>query len=435
MNKYVYSIILIITVVSTTFSQAFDTRKTDDFIDYIEENNRAIGNVSIFQNGKEIYQRKFGDNTFDSNNNAYRIASVTKLITATLIFQLIEQEKLNLKEPLSNYFPQIQKSELITIEQLLSHKSGLADVNYKENNMFWLLDKPHTEEELLDNILSQEILFEPGTNLFYSNSGYFLLGQILEIKHKKKYPEIVKEQITIPLNLKTLKSGDNKLENVHPSLKFESKEWKKQNDFLLSNIISFGDITASTNDLNIFINALFDYKIISKESIEMMKPEENESFGGRGLTRTFYYEHLFLGHGGDSLGSHTFLRYNEKDKISIAININGNRNILDAFYDGIVNSLYELNFPKPIFLSDEVINKYVGTYESDNFPNIIFYNIDQDLYGEVQFEGEEKFALNPIKENSFKHRHIKVEFDLTNEIMVLSIGDKNYNFKKIKNKF
>jgi len=435
MKRLFLTLFFLISIANSAISQTFNTRKTDAFIEYIEANNRAIGNVSIFKNGKEIYQRKFGDNNLDSNNNAYRIASVTKLITATLIFQLIEQDKLGLKEPLSNYFPQIQKSGLITIEQLLNHTSGLADVNYKGNDMFWLLDKPHTREELLENILSQELLFEPGTNLSYSNSGYFLLGQILEIKHKKNYPEIVKEQITIPLNLKTLKSGDNKLENVYPSLKYENKEWKIKDDFLLSNIVSFGDITASTDDLNIFINALFDYKIISKESIEMMKPEENESFGGSGLTRTFYYDHLFLGHGGDSLGSYTFLRYNEKDKVSIAININGNRNILDAFYDGIVNSLYELNFPKPIFLSDEVINKYVGTYESDNFPNIIFYNIDQDLYGEAQFEGEEKFALNPIKENIFKHRHIKVEFDLTNDRMILSIGNEKYIFIKIENKF
>ncbi|RRJ89336.1 hypothetical protein EG240_11910 [Paenimyroides tangerinum] len=93
MKIYIYTLIFFISFLNIAFSQSFNTRKTDAFIEYIEANERAIGNVSIFKNGKEIYQRKFGDQEMNRSNDAYRIASVAKLITSTLILKLIEEEK------------------------------------------------------------------------------------------------------------------------------------------------------------------------------------------------------------------------------------------------------------------------------------------------------------------------------------------------------
>src|SRR5690606_14254884 len=126
MKNQFYTLILFISLVNIAYSQSFNTRKIDAFIEYIEANERAIGNVSIFKNGKEIYQRKFGENEMNRTNESYRIASVTKMITATLIFKLIEEEKLRLNDSLVNYFPEIKQSNKITIEQMLNHTSGLG---------------------------------------------------------------------------------------------------------------------------------------------------------------------------------------------------------------------------------------------------------------------------------------------------------------------
>jgi len=428
MKKNIFTLIFIIFSVLATFSQTFNTRKTDAFIDYIEENNRAIGNVSIYQNGKEIYQRKFGDTTFNESNDSYRIASVTKLITATLIFKLIEEEKLRLNDSLINYFSEIKQSNKITIEQMLNHTSGLGDVNFRDKDPFWLQYREYSTNEILQNIVKEDLLFEPGTDLSYSNSAYFLLGQILEKKYNLPYSEIIEQNITKPLNLKTLKAGTAERKNVYPSLKYKNGKWILENEKFYINSLGFGDITASTNDLNIFINALFDGKIISEKSVEMMKPKGNNFFG-LGMYATPYYENIFLGHGGDSFGSHTFLGYHEKDKTSIAININGNRNCKNDFYDGIAISLYNLNIPYPIYLNDAILNKYVGIYECENYPfPIKIFNENGDLFGEGQAEGQISFLLRPTSEKSFKYYHIQVKFVPEENKMIFIENDETYTF-------
>ena len=74
MKKLFFTLIFLIFIATQTLAQSFNVRKTDAFIEYIEANERAIGNVSIFKNGKEIYQRKFGDQEMNRSNDAYRIA-------------------------------------------------------------------------------------------------------------------------------------------------------------------------------------------------------------------------------------------------------------------------------------------------------------------------------------------------------------------------
>src|SRR5690625_177003 len=126
-----------------SFAQKINTHKIDSFLTYIEQQNRDIGSVSIFQNGKEIYNRHFGqfDSTAFNKNTKYYICSISKLFTATVILKLIEQGKLALNDKLSNFFPKIPNAKKITIKNLLEHSSGLGDYVAKEENLYWLRKK------------------------------------------------------------------------------------------------------------------------------------------------------------------------------------------------------------------------------------------------------------------------------------------------------
>ncbi len=428
MKRLFLTLFFLISIANSAISQTFNTRKTDAFIEYIEANERAIGNVSIFKNGKEIYQRKFGDQEMNRSNDAYRIASVTKLITATLILKLIEEEKLSLNDSLVNYFPEIKQSNKITIEQMLNHTSGLGDVNFRGKDPYWLQYRVYSPSELLQNIVIEELLFEPGTDVSYSNSAYFLLGQILEKKYALPYSEIINQNITKPLNLKTLKAGTDERNNIYPSLKYKNGNWDIMTEKFYENSLAFGDITASTNDLNIFINALFDGKIISNKSLEMMKPKANADFG-LGMMKTPFYEISFLGHNGDISGSHTLLGYNEKDKTSIAININGNRNVKNDFYIGILNSLYDAKIPYPIYLNDKILNQYVGTYKCENYPfPIKIYNDGGDLFGLGLDEGQIPFQLKVQDETHFTFHNLSATFIPEECKMIFIENDEVYTF-------
>jgi D-alanyl-D-alanine carboxypeptidase len=211
------------------FAQNIDIQKIDSFVSHIEKNNRGIGSVSIFKDGNEVYNRSFGqsklkDIQYDADTK-YQIGSITKTITATLVFKLIESNKLQLEDKLSNFYPKIPNSDKITIKNMLEHSSGLGDYTMKNDSITWLTEKV-TEKEIFDEIIKQGVSFQPNEKVEYSNSGYFLLTKIVEKFYKKDYATIVSKEIVNPLNIKNFLSITSKTKNIFPSYGYK-KKWEK----------------------------------------------------------------------------------------------------------------------------------------------------------------------------------------------------------------
>lgn len=188
----------------TALSQEIDIQKIDSFVSHIEDNNRGIGSVSIFKDGKEIYNRSFGQDKLENvDYNAetkYQIGSITKIFTANLLFELIENNKLHLDDKLSMFYPEIPNSDIITIKNLLEHSSGLGNFAVKNDSVNWLTEKVD-EIDIIEEIRRQGVSFQPGEKVKYSNSGYFFLARIAEKLFKQDYASIVEERIAKPLNL------------------------------------------------------------------------------------------------------------------------------------------------------------------------------------------------------------------------------------------
>ena len=109
------------------FAQNFDAQKLDSLFSLIEGNNKGMGSVSVFRDGKEIYQRGYGFANVEKgvkpdSETVYRIGSITKTFTAAIILKLVEQGKLSLDTRLSTFYPQIKNTDSITIDQLLHHR-------------------------------------------------------------------------------------------------------------------------------------------------------------------------------------------------------------------------------------------------------------------------------------------------------------------------
>jgi CubicO group peptidase (beta-lactamase class C family) len=99
----------------------------------LEKNNKFMGSIAVSQDGKLLYSNAIGYSDIESLKKAnaktkYRIGSISKMFTASLILKAVEENKLSLKQTLDKYFPQIENSTEITIENLLSHKSGIHDL-------------------------------------------------------------------------------------------------------------------------------------------------------------------------------------------------------------------------------------------------------------------------------------------------------------------
>ncbi len=420
----------------TTYAQSIDIQKIDNFVSHIENNDRGIGSVSIFKDGKEVYNRSFGQSKLNNvQYNAetkYQIGSISKMITATLIFELIENEKLKLDDKLSKFYPKIPNSDKITIKNLLEHSSGLGDYTMKNDSIIWLTEKV-SENEIFEEIIKQGVSFQPNEKIAYSNSAYYLLTKIVENLFNKKYATIVEEKIAKPINLKSLISITGKTKNVFPSFVYNEK-WEEITDFDFSNVIGVGDIVATTKDLNTFLYNFFNYKFVTKELVEQMKPAKQEAFG-RGLMRIPFYEQTFYGHGGNTYGTHSIVSYNEKDGIGLSVSINGERFPHNNFAIGILSIIYgkDFEFPdfKTIALKSEDLDKFLGTYSSPSFPlKMTIAKEGNTLTG--QGTGQPAFPLECYEINKFKFDQAQIKFEFKPEEGKLIINQAGYEFELTK---
>lgn len=338
---------------SLEFLKLSDTKeslkKIDNFLVYLEKNNALAGEISIFKGGKEIYSKNFGEKNlpdFRNTNQVFQIGSITKTMTAIMIYKMIEQKKLNLNSQLSQFYPQIPNAEKIDISQLLHHSSGLGDyVTGKEENPNWLTKKV-SEQDIINRIIEQGSLFEPGSGQKYSNSGYFLLTKILEKVSKKTYAENLNEFIIKPLQLKNFYTASQKPTHVYQPFSFNTK-WENMKDFDFNNIVGVGDIATTPYNLNLIINAYFDKKIVSEDSMVSMIPDDARF--GRGLSIVPFHSKIFVGHSGGTYGTNSLMIYNGEDDLSISYSLNADKLGIagNEFAVAIFSMLYGADYQLP----------------------------------------------------------------------------------------
>ncbi len=178
------------------------------------------GSVLVAENGNVIFKEGFGyaNMEWDIPNTAdtkFRLASVTKQFTAMLIMQLVEEGKINLEGKISDYLPYYRKDvgEQVTVHNLLTHTSGVTNLTNMPPDVVSKISKQHYEvKELIEKFCSEDLEFEPGSKYKYSNSGYNILGAIIEEVTGKPYGEVLKEKIFEPVGMNS--SGLDNYESI-----------------------------------------------------------------------------------------------------------------------------------------------------------------------------------------------------------------------------
>ncbi|MGG5210172.1 serine hydrolase domain-containing protein [Chryseobacterium sp. MIQD13] len=416
------------------YSQNISKIRIDSLITAIENNNQDMGSVSVFKNGEEVYKRTFGDINISAlkitPNLKYNIGSVSKMITATLVFKLVDEKKITLNDKLSSFFPEIPNSDNITIKNLLEHTSGLQNFIIKDSNNHWL-KKQASQKEIIDEIIKQGYAFQPGEKVLYSNSAYYLLAKIIEKKYNSSYSAALEKTIIKPLKLQNFASFHNhNYNNIAPSYLYEDG-WKKTDDFYFENVIGVGDIASTMYDTNLFISQLFTGKIISKASLKAMTPTDGDFFG-RGLINTSFGGNILYGHHGDTYGSHSIVLYDPNNRIAISLVLNGERLSKDDFVYYLLNCIYK----NKRSLSERQINSteaglYTGTYNSSELPIKLKLSYEGKFL-KAEVIGDSPFVLDKIGENKFEYfaSGIIIEFNPSEKKMLLKQRGQKYQFTK-----
>lgn len=421
-----------------TQAQQLNTVKLDSFFNAVSANSQVMGSVMIAKDGKSLYEKIIGYSQIDGDKKVpaslqtqYRIGSISKTFTAVMIFQLIEEKKISLNTKISRFFPQMPNADRITIEQLLTHTSGLSD--HVNENREWITN-PHTKAELLNKIAQVKPHFEPGEKQQYSNGGYLLLGYIVEKLTGKSYQAALKQRIIDKIGLKsTVAATINNSQILEARPYSFNGSWLPIKDIYFPNIIGVGDILSKPQDLSIFINALVTGKLVSTQSYTEMKTFKDKNLFGMGLLRSPFYEKTLIGHNGGTYGSYSAMYIVPEDGATFTITTNGMNYALNDVLLVLLKAYYNRPYQVPILLKDSDLNELLGNYQSEEMP----LKISITKSGSVliaQASGQPAFSLDVVSRNDFKREQYDVllKFDRTKREMTLVQGGKSYRYVIIK---
>jgi hypothetical protein len=341
------SVFVALLLLSQSYIWAQDWSKLNDFFNELDQNKKFMGSVMLSKDGKTIYQKSVGYADVERKIKAdstthYRVGSITKTFTATLILKAIEQSKISLDLPIKKYFPNLVNSEKITIRQLLQHRSGIANFTDAKDYLQWN-SKPKTKSEMYNLIVEGGSKFEPGSKFEYSNSNYYLLGMMLEIIYHRSYENLVSNIIFQPLEMVHSRVGGFiDVDNNDAHSYSLQKNWKKEVESDLSIPMAAGAIVSTPEDLNIFSKALFEGKIINETSLQEMKKMIDNY--GLGLFMMPFYDHKAFGHNGSIDGFHANFGYFEQEKLAIAVTSNSND---AAILNSVIIAVLSSYFNKP----------------------------------------------------------------------------------------
>ncbi|MFL9845514.1 serine hydrolase domain-containing protein [Flavobacterium rhizosphaerae] len=420
MKKVILAILLFAATFCVTAQEANKYTKIDSLLNYLYTNKKFMGSLAIREKGEVVFSGTYGYSDLAggisaNENTKYKIGSITKMFTASIIFQLIEEKKLTLDTRLSVYYPKIKNSDSITIGNMLNHTSGIY--NFTDDSTL-LFTKPQNRRDLLERLYSYEPVFDPGTKTTYSNSNYLLLGYIIQDITGKTYKENVTKRIINKVGLKNTYyfTKINPRKNEAYSYELESGDWATVNEWDESVAGAAGALQSTPEDLTQFITALFNEKIIKKESLEEMT---NLTMGmGKGIMAFPFGERRFFGHNGSIEGFESVVAFYPPDKMAISLISNGLDYNFNNIMIGVLSCYYKIPYRFPDFttitIGDESLKVYEGDYKNDGLPFTI--NV-KAVDGKLRIHADEQgtFYAQPVSETEFIHNPsgIKIKFTKT----------------------
>jgi CubicO group peptidase (beta-lactamase class C family) len=380
--------------------------------------------VSIMKDGEIVFSSGEGLANLEHNvpitpNTVFRVASVSKQFTAFSVLLLVSEGQLSLDDDIRTYFPELADTgEVITVRHLLDHLSGLREVGVLTAIAGWLEDDIRTRDQVMKLLLRQDDLnFKPGEHFSYSNSGYFLLAELVEKVSGQSFSEFTQTRIFDPLGMSQTRFHTDR--NMLVSGKATSYNPTGEGYapiLLLSENVGSAGLLTTTEDLLKWADNFQNQTVGDDSVFSMMAKRVSADDGvpavfGRGQEQRTYNGLDTWSHGGRNGGFRSFvLRAPQED---FALSIISNRSDFDTAklaYALVDTFLAESENYEPE--AEEVwtpatpteLLGYVGTYEL--YPGTIFDLTVQD--GQLHFSmlnspdaspvpqtGEHQFVLNP----------------------------------------
>ena len=441
MKPILASLIALILLTSALNGQSFNKAKSDSLLNLLADKNKAMGSLAVLENGNVIYTKAIGfaeitpEKIASTEQTRYRIGSISKMFTATLIFQLIEDGKLQLSTTLHKFFPTVPNAQKITIGNLLYHRSGIHSFTNDSAYMHYMT-MPKTHQEMIRIISESKPEFEPDAKTEYSNSNFVLLGYIVEDLRKEPYNNILQQYICSKAGLSDTYYGAKTDLAKNECYSFQwLTSWVKQPETDMSIPHGAGAIVSTPSDLVKFISALFTGKLISQESLDQMKTIKDGM--GMGMQKFPYENKTVYGHGGAIDGFNTILCYFPEEKLAVSYCSNGTVYAVNDILLRTINNYFNKPDKLPVFTSydykSEDLDQFLGVYSSLQIPiKLTITRKEGKLFG--QGSGQPAFPLEASAKNVFKFETagIVINFNPEKGEFILEQGGGKFTFTREK---
>ena len=273
--------------------------------------------------------------------------SIGKIFTASVILNLIEEDRLSLENSVEKWFPEISWASHVTINHLLTHTSGIASFdNTKEYESYKYLYR--NPEELLSYVTKKELLFESGKHYAYSNTGYLMLGIIIERVTGRSYREAVEHYIINKMNLdKTDVITSETMKHLIVKGHHKGNVLSEAENSVVP--FAAGSIAATPRDLIIFFQALMSGRLLSQGSLQIMFSDMNlmtvtqSTYYGKGMVAALETPvGNIIGHTGGIKGFGASLFYHPKRNIFVCVMMNDDIKAVDPAVFKFLEVMMEL---------------------------------------------------------------------------------------------
>lgn len=375
-------------------------KRIDSLVNLYAEYEGFNGSILVARDGAVIYKNGFGLANMElevPNTSAtkFRIASVTKSFTSMLIMQLVADGKLDLHVPISTYLPDYPKKngDQITIHQILSHTSGIVR-DYKSDEKLNKYPDRKRIQDLVSEFSNLPLEFKPGDRFAYSNSGFLVLGYIIETVTEQSYETVLQGQILTPLGM-----DNTGIDRHRPLMKNRAKGYfKSYGDYYnadyndMSSIAAVGNMYSTVEDMFLWDQALYNETLLPRTYLDLLftKHIPDPDYGGyHGYAWELKEKPIgntsgqveTIGHSGSIQGFCALFTRIPSSKSSIIFLNNTSRAFLNAMTTAITGILNDqpYDFPK------KSVAKFMKKVIDDKgvVDGVLFYNkhkADPDYY-------------------------------------------------------
>ncbi|WP_404985801.1 serine hydrolase domain-containing protein [Chryseobacterium sp. M5] len=459
MNKFLlpilFSVVITVNAQEKTKADKLDSLFTKNYEDKIFN-----GNVLIAEKGKIIFQKSFGVADYDTkrllnNTTIFELASVSKQFTAMGIVLLEKQGKLKYDDPISKFIPELSFYKNITVRNLLNHTGGLPDyIGLFQKN--WDKSKFATNKDIVTEFAKYkpEINFQPNEKYEYSNTGYALLGYIIEKASGKTFGDYLEANIFKPLGMKNTfvyrsrfqpkvieNYAKGYIENDFGSIISPDDLGKSYYTYYLDGMVGDGMVNSTTEDLLKWDRSLYTDKLVNEKDKAIIfqgaKLNDgkltNYGFGWQIGENKEYGK--VVAHSGSWAGYTNYIERNlSKDQTIIILqNIDTHKTEIPAQSARkiINNEKIIVTTAKKAVYSDKELNQFLGVYSAEDFPMKVTITKENNvLY--AQATGQDKFPTEALENNifTFDLAGIKLIFNPEKNEMILEQEEDKTLFKK-----